>query len=220
MSKQHTFRYILSALLWWGILNTAPSATARPRYWPTGLQLGIEAVNSLYYKYYQEQIGQKYELNTCVDFARLLVEGDYGWGNMAPSRAEAYEKNGQYFRVGLNYNLAPDTTDRNTAFLGVRYAQSFLHPTNNRVMQGSIPTASWYEVVVGMKVKIWTIFYLGGTVQYKFGISADRALESQHLLGWGSYKPGDDEALGITYYISLRIPFERHEVFQNNSPKE
>lgn len=218
MIKELPFRYILHILLCLGILSATSPEAARSRYWPTGIQLSMDVVNPLYYKYYQKQLSQQYEFNASIDCARILLEGDYGWGSLANGQTNptASGRNRQYFRVGLNYNLLPDTPNRNAAFLGARYAHSFLQASSG----AKELAASWYEVVAGVKVKVWTIFYVGGTVRYKLGLSPDKDLGPQHLLGWGSYKKGDDERLGISYYVSLRIPFEGYQAPQKNSPKK
>lgn len=218
MSQELPFRYIRYILLCLGMLSATSPESARPHYWPTGIQLSMDVVNPLYYKYYQKQLDQQYEFNACIDVARLLFTGDYGWGSLANGRTStiASGRNQQYFRVGLNYNLLPNTPDRNAAFLGVRHARSFLLPFDGAKRLA----ASWHEVVAGVKVKVWTIFYVGGTVRYKLGLSPNKNLGAQHLLGWGSYKKGDDERLGISYYVSLRIPFERYKAPEKNSPKK
>lgn len=207
MSKQLIFRYVFSILLSFEMLGVASLAVARPNsgYWPTGIQLGMEIANPLYYKYYQKQVDQQYEFNGAIDFASLLLEGDYGWGSNQTS-------DGQYTWVGLHYNLVPDTPDRNTAFLGTRYAHSFLQAFNNEM------TASWYEVVAGVRIKVWKIFYVGSTIQYKFGLSLDRDWQLPHLWGWGTYSQGNNEMLGVNYYISLRIPLEHYVASQDDSP--
>lgn len=218
MSKQLTFRYAVRIFLCWGMFSIASPTAAGPNYWPKGVQLGMEFANPLYYKYYRKQITQQYEFNASIDFARLLLEGDYGWGSSqwgihdpTTNQVSSGMNDGTYFRVGLNYNMLPATPARNAAFLGMRYARSFSDYTS---------TASWYEVVAGVKIKVWKILYAGSTLRYKFGLAPDKHLRSPHLLGWGMYRKGDDEILGITYYIALRIPFERYRSPQNNSPEK
>jgi len=228
MGQKRTFSYILSILLCLEIFSTTPPAAARSRYWPTGVQLGTEVANPLYYKYYRKQIDEQYEFNASIDIARLLVEGDYGWGsgrqqvhNHQENTSSVYTNKGKYFRAGLNYNLVPDTPNRNAAFLGVKYARSFLQSSHGTTdLATRRVTADWYEVVAGVKIKVWGVFYVGGTVRYKLGLSLNKDLHSQHLWGWGACDKGDDVTLGITYYISLRIPFERCRVSQNNSPEK
>ncbi|MEM9417252.1 MAG: DUF6048 family protein [Bacteroidota bacterium] len=218
MGKQLTFRYIFSIFFCWGMLSTTAPAAARSRYWPTGVQLGMEVAHPLYYRYYKQQVDQQREFSASIDSFRLLLEGDYGWGRISKSSALGTQTmdgdEGQYFRVGLGYNFVPATPDRNVAFLGVRYARNLQQGAHRATaLFSKHVTASWYEAVAGVKVKVWNIFYVGSTVRYKFNLSMkDETWDPQHLLGWGFCSPGQDETWGFTCYLSIRIPFEYYRV--------
>lgn len=192
MRKQVLFQYIFVFLVCQA-LSVAPAAVARSFYMPSGVQIGAECTNALYYKYY-EQVNNQQEWKAAVDFSRVIIEGNYGWGNLATGQE------GQYFRIGVGYNLAPDTPDKNAAFLGVQHARSFLPKV----------FASWHEVVAGVNFKVWKMIYVGSTLRYKFGFS-EQEWKMPHCLGWGDYGKGDDETLVLTYYISLRIPFPSYK---------
>lgn len=93
----------------------------------------MDILRPFYGRYYLYQ-GAQYELNTSIDLARWLVEGDYGWSNVQwtgqneeteAGTKSTYTSKGQYFRIGFNYNLLSRTSDNNQAFLGFRYARSF-----------------------------------------------------------------------------------------------
>ena len=232
MTHRSTFRYICSVLLCLGMLFSSTSTWAHPLSWPTGVQLGVDVYRPFQDKYYGQQ-GTQYELNAAVDCAHWILEGDWGWGNIhwkghnkETRTSSTYTSKGQYFRMGLNYNLLQDTPDKNTAFLGFRYAQSFFEdylisrvhydstgpikdvydPINSK--QSNV-TARWLEATAGIKVKVWKLLYIGGTIRYKFGL---------HLYGTGAHTPYDipgwglnkgTEAFGFNLYLSLRIPFVR-----------
>ena len=208
MNHKLTFRYIFSTSLCLGLLVAGASTWAQPRYWPTGIRLSIDVASPLYYKYYQKT-GVQYEFNASTDFANFMLEGDYGWGSiqwkgldLKTSPRSAYTSDGKYFRIGLNYNLLQDTPDKNAAFLGVRYATSFFQdhltsqvsynsagPIKNKLpidSEQSDVKARWYEAVAGVKVKVWKILYVGGTVRYKFGLHIDGtdAYVPYDVLGW------------------------------------
>lgn len=241
MSQQLTFRYIFSVSLCLGILVVGSSSWAQPRYWPTGIRLSMDVASPLYYKYYQKT-GAQYEFNASTAFANFMLEGDYGWGSIQwkgfdpqTSTRSVYTSDGKYFRIGLNYNLLQDTPDKNAAFGGVRYATSFFQdhltsevsynsagPIENRKFPidsaQSDVKARWYEAVAGVKVKVWKLLYVGGTVRYKFGLHIDGAdaYVPYDVLGWGLY---DEEAFGFNYYLSLRIPFVR-DTLPRSGPQE
>ena len=71
--------------------------------------------------------------------------------------------------------------------------------------QQSNVQARWFEAVAGIKVKVWTMLYMGCTLRYKFWLRIDRATAYQpyDILGWGL---NDEEAFGVNYYVSLRVP--------------
>jgi len=241
MTQLLTSRYISSVFLCLGILVSSLPTWAKTRYWPTGVQLGMDVFRPFQYTYYERQ-GTPYELNTSIDFARCILEGDYGWGhihwkgyNKKTRTPSSYTSDGQYFRVGLNYNLLQDTPHKNMAFLGFRYARNFFqdhlvskvrHDSEGPIKNRNVPIdskqhnvkARWFEAVAGVKVKVWKLLYAGGTIRYKFGLRIDQA--DSHVpydvLGWGLND--QEEAFGFNLYLSLRIPFVRNTMPSN--PKE
>ncbi len=235
------FRYICSILLSLGVLVNSAPTWAKARYWPTGIQLGVDVLRPFHYKYYG-RVGMQYEFNAFMDFASLILEGDYGWGditwnghNTETGIENFYTNKGQYFRVGLNYNLLKDTPDKSMAFLGFRYARSFFKDRlvskvlyhhsekGDSLMQHDGPTinskqdhvkARWFEAVAGVRVKVWKLLYAGGTIRYKFSLRLDgnNAHVPYDILGWGL---NNDASFGFNLYLSLRIPFVRDTLPSN-----
>lgn len=220
-------RYIFSFFLFLGPLFTGLAAYSQTSYWPTGVRLGMDIANPLYYGFYQKTGGQ-YELNTSIDFDKLMLEGDFGWGNIRWNGHDAvtathstYTSKGKYFRIGANYNIIQDTPNKNVAFLGIRYARSFFQDhliskvsyNSNGPIKWDLPVdkqqhavkVRWYEAVAGVKVKIWKFLYVGGTLRYKFlmHIEGADAYTPYDILGWGLH---EEDAFGFNYYLSVRIP--------------
>ncbi len=223
------YRYIFSLILCLGLSVTFSSAHTSVRYWPTGIQLGVDIARPLYYALYQKTGGQ-YELNAFADLTKLMLEGDLGWGNIRwdgfnreTNTRSTYTSSGRYFRIGLNYNIILDTPEKNVAFLGLRYAKSLfqdhlvsrvIYNSGELIKWGGFPVdkrqhavrARWYEVVAGVKVRIWKPLYVGSTLRYKFlmRVEGADAYVPYDVLGWGLHS---EETFGLSYYISLRIPF-------------
>jgi Domain of unknown function (DUF6048) len=234
MNQTLTYRYIYSVFLYLGLLLSSVPIWAKTQYRPTGVQLGMDVCRPFYYKYYGQK-GTQYELNTSIDFASFILEGDYGWGNInwegystKKGTSSSYTSDGKYFRIGLHYNLLQNTPNKNMAFLGFRYARSFFKDhliskvqyRYSDVDDGLIKKegpfinsnqnnveARWFEAVVGVKVKVWKLLYVGSTIRYKFGLLLDHA--DAHIpydvLGWGLNDA--KEPFGFNLYLSLRIPF-------------
>lgn len=227
------YRFIFRVFLVLLMLIANPCTGAPVRFWPTGIQLGFDVLRPGYYAWYQ-QTGAQWELNGAVDFARVMLEGDFGWGstgwegyNKLQQLNSSYNSRGRYFRVGLNYNLIQDTPDKNIWFLGVRYAMSFFRDAldskiiyndrglmkdeEQRSIQGNHPNVRvrWFEALSGFKVKIWEWVYMGCTVRYKFLLHISNAPHYTpfDVLGWGLHS---EEAFGINYYLSIRIPLARN----------
>jgi Domain of unknown function (DUF6048) len=233
MPQRLTYKYIFSTLCFLGMLVSSSPAWAKTRYLPTGIQLGMDVFRPFQYQYYG-RTGTPYELNAAIDFARYILDGDYGWGhirweghNKKMNNSPSYTSNGKYFRVGLSYNLVQDTPNKNMAFLGLRYARSFLQDhlvspvvpydnLGNPIKTGRVFSinreqynvqARWFEVIAGVRVKIWTLLYVGGALTYKFGLRIDQACSyvPYDVLGWGLND--QEETFGFHLYLSLRIPF-------------
>jgi hypothetical protein len=136
------YKYFIKLLLVLAIGLFSHSAWAKTpmrKYLPTGLQIGVDISSPIYYKLYKKT-GIKYEVNGLVNFSRLLVQIDYGWGYMyrqarsiqlRDSKNQAIQSFGynlgQYFRIGLDYNFLQNSVDDNAAFAGIRYAKSYCY---------------------------------------------------------------------------------------------
>ena len=194
-------------------------------YLPTGIQLGIDLIGPLYGKY--QKTGPQYAFNGLLDFNRLLVQGDYGWGFIERQGfckkqgiGSSSKNQGQYFRIGLDLNLLKNSIDHNAAFLGLRYAKSYfqdqLHSALLAPYWGTYHInskqanmqARWLELVAGVRVKAWQWIYLGCTAHYKFKkkLAHNNAHIPFDVLGWGL---NQEDALELNCYLIVRIPLQR-----------
>lgn len=131
--------------------------TPRVKYLPRALQIGIDISSPIYYKVYKKT-GIKYEVTGLVDFSSVLLQIDYGWGDMyrQGSSTQLRDSNnqvinslsynlGQYFRIGLDYNFLHTSAESNAAFAGIRYARSYCYDR----LQSLLPD----EYKLGMREK-------------------------------------------------------------------
>jgi len=245
MTHKSIFRYIGSFFLCVNILVSSSSTWAKTRYAPTGIQLSVDALRLFSYKYHDAHQGPQYELNASIDFASWLLEGDWGCSHSqwkGTSAKSKYTSNGKYFRIGLNYNFLQDTPDKNMAFLGFRYAMSFFDDhlvskilyhhdnagntviikTNDPIIDSKQTSvqARWFEMVAGIKVKVWKLLYVGSTLRYKFSLCLNGA--NSHVPydvpGWGLNDEQGPFILNL--YLSLRIPLVRNTLPSHISQKE
>jgi hypothetical protein len=228
-------KYSINILLLVALLSLNSTSSAKIKnVLPTGFQVGFDVTRPLYYMWY-EKTGAQYEFNTSLDFSRILLEGEYGLGTITrknpPSKIKSISANiGQYFRVGFSYNFISNSIDHNAAFLGVRYSQSIfkdelygkLNEDLAKVMQGTNELinaykgnideanklkAHWFEIVAGVRVRVWGWIYIGCTARYKFAkkISTITSHNPFDIIGWGL---NNEDVFGINYYISMRIPLQ------------
>ena len=229
---RYTFRLFLVGLL----LLVGPSAWAKKRrYLPTGIYVGVDFTRPFYYYFYR-QTGAQYEFNSAIHFARLMLEGDYGWGsteheglNQRRGIRSTYRSEGRYFRVGLNYNFLKHTPANNVAFFGLRYAISFLQDhLDSKISydnRGTIQDgqdikdsqegvqARWFEAVAGFKVQVWSVLYVGCTLRYKLGLKVKNTSTylPYDIPGWGLRK---EDAWDLHYYCTFRIPLVRTQALR------
>jgi hypothetical protein len=224
------------------ILLSSHASWARPHikmYLPTGLQVGVDVGSPLYYEY--QKTGPQYELNGLLDFKRLLLQGDYGWGSIQrqgvskkQGMASICSHQGQYFRIGVDYNFINNSVDDNAAFLGLRYAKSYFQDRLQSVLpdelyqltqkkdppqksawgnylinsQQNHMQARWFEIVAGVRVKAWQWCYLGCTARYKFNkkIMPHDGHVPFDVIGWGL---NEEDAFGLNVYLILRLPLQK-----------
>lgn len=132
---------------------------------------------------------------------------------------------GTYFKVGFDYNAYENWLDmENMIYAGMRYGVSsfsqtlntytIYDPTNyygeNTVVSGEKfngLTASWLEVVGGIKAKIVNNFYLGFSVRLNYLVSNKRPDNFDNLYIPGFNRTYDGKfGAGFNYTLSYMIP--------------
>lgn len=132
---------------------------------------------------------------------------------------------GTYFKVGFDYNAYENWLDmENMIYAGMRYGVSsfsqtlntytIYDPTNyygeNTVISGEKfngLTASWLEVVGGIKAKIVNNFYLGFSVRLNYLVSNKKpdTFDNLYIPGFNRTYDGKFGA-GFNYTLSYMIP--------------
>ena len=133
-----------------------------------------------------------------------------------------YSMSGDYFRVGLDYNVInyKHRLDRDIFFLGVRLGTSrFSHEAPLAVVNGvlgtdecSIPKANlkatWGEAVVGLKGELVKNLYMGVTVRAKmmFSHTSYKTMTPYIIPGFGKgfYRFNAGLSYSILYAIPIR----------------
>lgn len=149
-----------------------------------------------------------------------IVEVGLGTANSTPSGMNFTYRSPMsvYFRLGANYNFFFNSDPSYSLFAGLRYGFSpFSYSVDNVTVNSpywdetatfNIPsqraTAGWFEVVLGLRVKIWGPISAGWTVRYKQILHESKAQYGSpwYIPGYGTRSPISG-SFSVSYTLSL-----------------
>ncbi|HHP7242655.1 MAG TPA: DUF6048 family protein [Cyclobacteriaceae bacterium] len=192
------------------------SETSEPKFTPSHIRVGLDIVG----------IGElilldrnhRFELQADVDFGRYFAVAEFGREFFtSDSKDYAYDNQGNFYRLGVDYNFIPYNPERNMIFGGLRYARSNFNEevkfTQNSNIWGDSPisrenesiSANWFEIVVGMKVRLFSNLYSGFTTRIKFikNIDHQGSFTPFQVPGFGKNEKSAN--LGFNYYFFYRF---------------
>ncbi len=134
--------------------------------------------------------------------------------------------NGSYIKLGVDYNAYENWAGmENMIFVGLRYGFATFSQTLNEyaiytdtqffppnIVQGPFETsgltASWVELMVGMKVELFNNIFLGANLQLKRRVTQSTPTNFDNLTIPGFNRTYDDSSFGVGYgyTISYLIP--------------
>ena len=201
--------------------TTAEQSTVRkirPDYKPSALRGGIDlyglgnslATNGI----------QRYEVQADVDFHRMFLVGEYGIQSSKIDEPEFnYESNGSFWRVGVDWDLMPYHPENSTIYMGLRYARARFNESLTYQFTDSIwgdvdlsrsfdkRSSRWFEVVTGMKVRVWQGFFIGYLIRYKIFRELNNvpSFDSYRVPGYGLGRKNTNLSFG--FYLHYRFAF-------------
>ena len=225
-----TLKYFFSIFLLISIVDsaTAQKGTVLPSAVRVGTDLGFIGVSIF------DPEKQHFEIVTDIDVYKFFFTADYGMASWKFSQENfAYDNDGWYFKVGVDYNLLARDPDLNVIYFGVKYANShfnenfsysitdpiFYDYTNS--INKSNMNAYWIEANFGMKVRVWKQLYLGWAGRIKFAKkvqSNESSFETFFIPGYGKAEGGS--RWGFNYQIFYRIPFRDKPPYKPKKIKE
>lgn len=190
-----------------------------------GLRIGFDIIKPIYSFTKEEfngvEIVADYRLKT-----NLYVAGELGY-IQKDIEQDYYTHNidGSYLKAGVNYNLFTNWLDMdNEIYIGARYGLATFSNTLNSYTinqygdffdpkEITTPTefsnlsAHWVEMVVGIKVEIFSNFFLGfmGSVSKLIYTKTGANFDNTYAPGIGSISENGSGA-DINYTITYRIP--------------
>lgn len=163
-----------------------------------------------------------------------IVEIGYGTTDAWSERGTKYKTSAPYFRIGMNYNTMYKKGNPNFLYVGFRYGySSFSYDVSNMpaedpifggsienpgmtddIWGGSVPfnhkglkaSMGWFELLVGVRAKIYKDFYMGWTVRYQRSMnkSFNEYGVPWYIPGYGEY---DSNHFGFSYSLIYKLPF-------------
>lgn len=161
-----------------------------------------------------------FEVQGDIDFHRYFATFELGIQDTDLVGANFnYSGTGSYYRVGIDMNLTPFNPDRNTIFLGMRYARSRFQETLNYDASDSVwqdvqleeshegMSSRWLEITGGMKVRVWQNLSIGYIIRYKIfrKINGVPELDNYIVPGYGLARKNTN--MGFGFYVHYRLPF-------------
>lgn len=196
------------------------TAAVDPTPWkPSFLRIGYDisrpgislVSNDLFYQ----------EASAEIDFKDFFLVSEFGYEETSRP-TPGYSGSGFYYRLGVDANMIKYDQRKNVITFGLRYAAArFQHEINTTItddfetrninQKESGVTASWFEVVMGMKVRIWKQLFMGYGFRLKFAntVKEDGLILPYDMPGFGRlFNDGREKrgvALGFHYALYWTI---------------
>lgn len=189
---------------------------------PLGLRVGFDAMK-LATNIIDPQ-RSAFELNADLALNKFLIAADAGWAKVDGVGSNyTYFNNGNYLRIGADYNILHRNPFGNAVFIGLRYGAAKFDEELSHIFQ--VPTwdilqdvvgtsgvnANWMEVAAGLRVRVRNNLFVGYTIRYRLGANVDTKsakLQGFEIPGYGNAERG---GFGFGYSIMYRIPFRKPE---------
>ena len=167
----------------------------------------------------------QFEAQGDIDFDRYFFVVDIGREQNSLSNSDFnYLNRGSYFRTGIQINMMPYNPDRNFMFFGFRYARSIFSDEiayefeydkwGQQVFDSKNDgvSARWFELNMGMKVKVHKNIYFGYTLRFKLArkLTGYNELVPRNIPGFG--RAIKTSNAGFNYYILYHLPFRNKVV--------
>ncbi len=199
-------------------------STVHNKWKPTGMRFGVDIAGPIY-NLFDPEISN-YEIMADIDFNKFfgVIEMGKGAFNSGGEPAD-YSNSGFFFRIGADVNMTPKDSKLNVLFFGLRYGTSSFKET----LKGGLPssgwgnsaidlnqqnsTANWFEMNLGLRVRVWKSFFTGYVVRFKLLKHSDAneaEFESYFIPGYGV--ASNTSNWGISYYVQYRIEWKKKPI--------
>ena len=188
----------------------------RKDFFPTGVRVGADLISIVRTQIEDDFSG--YEFNADIDFYRYYLNVEVGrWERAYATDADTYSNSGNYMRVGIDVNFLKKDPEKNMFFIGARYGWGKYSETLSTTIVDPVWSdetitfrnndmkAGWGELTTGLRVRMFSFFWMGYTARYKFALNtSDGSFESNDVPGYG--KTFKESTWGFNYQLMFRIP--------------
>ncbi len=227
MKQIHIFLFTISLLLFFSTSLYAQTATDSIQFKEKyGIRVGVDLSKPLRTLLDEDYSGFEIlgDYRVYKDYYLAAEIGnekmDYREDNLSVT------SNGSYIKLGVDYNAYENWAGmENMIFVGLRYGFATFSQTLNEyaiytdtqffppnIVQGPFETsgltASWVELMVGMKVELFNNIFLGANLQLKRRVTQNTPSNFDNLTIPGFNRTYDDSSFGVGYgyTISYLIP--------------
>ena len=227
MKQIHIFLFTISLLLFFSTSLYAQTATDSIQFKEKyGIRVGVDLSKPLRTLLDEDYSGFEIlgDYRVYKDYYLAAEIGnekmDYREDNLSVT------SNGSYIKLGVDYNAYENWAGmENMIFVGLRYGFATFSQTLNEyaiytdtqffppnIVQGPFETsgltASWVELMVGMKVELFNNIFLGANLQLKRRVTQSTPSNFDNLTIPGFNRTYDDSSFGVGYgyTISYLIP--------------
>ena len=213
---------ILSAITVSGQAIVTDTIPKGQMYIPTFFRLGADLLGGIHTAINDSR--DAWEIQGEVDVYRYFLVGELGGEtNYFVDKNYEYRSNGIYGRFGVDINMIPREAWGSVLFFGLRYGRSNFEEQlygavfdpiwgytiiddSNKLIQ-----ARWYEIVTGMKAKVWKNLYLGYILRLKVSLKIMNpyAIEVDPFRIPGYGLADQNSFYGINYYVAWKFSFRQ-----------
>ena len=193
-----------------------------------GVSVGVDAygyINTLFDDYVSTEVAIQANLGN-----RFFPAVEIGYGSTDTTDKMTgiyYKSSAPYFRVGMDYNFLYKKKGKLSGYKLYALARygwtkakydvkspAITDPvwggTTEVDLTGVKASCSWFELGVGVQVKVWKIIHLGWSVRYKSRLKEGEGDSSQvwYIPGYGENK---SNAFGGTFSLIVNIPFGKNQ---------
>ena len=177
-----------------------------------GIRAGVELISPIQSLFSVSTKEVAFQGEVCLKYLFLVYDISYSQAHLFKEQKFKYKNNGVSMRFGVDINFTHKNKNRDAIFWGLRYCFSNYDESLSlwntywkeySVYHNEKQFSTWYEMVLGIKAKIASHFYIGYTVRIKFNPTIDNqtSFNTYSIPNFGRINTFSDFRLGFDYHL-------------------